>query len=54
METLYWFCTDFVIAVSNLTGLSYNEVNGLLFAVVFPAYLVGIWSAALLVSRKRG
>lgn len=37
---VYCYCTDFVINVANLTGLSYYEVNFVLFIVVYPILLL--------------
>ena len=52
--TLYWvggnafaYCTDFVINVANLLGLSYYEVNTLIFIVIWPLLtilLLGVFS----------
>lgn len=42
---IYAFCTDFVINTANLLGLSYNDVNAILFFVLFPlttVLLVGL------------
>jgi hypothetical protein len=33
---LYAYCTDFLINISNLLGVSYYEVNFIIFCVVFP------------------
>jgi hypothetical protein len=40
IATLYIYCTDFVINVAHLTGVSYYEVNALLFCYIFPAVLI--------------
>ena len=37
---IYTYCTDFVINVANLTGLSYYEINAILFCFLFPAFLL--------------
>jgi hypothetical protein len=34
-KALYAYCTDFVINVANLTGLSYYEINFIIFIVLF-------------------
>ncbi len=33
---IYVYCTDFAINLANLIGISYYEVNALLFCVLFP------------------
>jgi len=40
---LYWFCTDAMVNLGNLLGISYLAANGLLFAVIFPGYTVGMF-----------
>lgn len=37
---VYAYCTDFVINVANLTGLSYYEINAILFCFLFPFCLI--------------
>jgi hypothetical protein len=38
----YVYCTDFLINVANGTGLSYFEVNTLLFVLVWPVVSLGL------------
>ncbi|MCR9100014.1 MAG: hypothetical protein NXI25_08695 [bacterium] len=38
----YVYCTDFIINVANGTGLSYFEVNALLFVLVWPVVTFGL------------
>ena len=33
---IYVYCTDFVINLANLSGLSYYEINALIFCVLWP------------------
>ncbi len=33
---LYVYCTDFIINMSNLIGISYYEFNFIIFCIVFP------------------
>jgi hypothetical protein len=40
IATLYVYCTDFVLNMAHLTGISYYEVNALLFCYMFPAVLI--------------
>jgi cytochrome c oxidase subunit IV len=37
---LYAYCTDFMINIANITGLSYYEVNFVIFIVVYPLLLI--------------
>lgn len=39
---LYWYCVDFVINAANLTGLTYRDLNAMLFLVVWPVVTVGL------------
>lgn len=34
--SMYAYCTDFIINLSNLFGVSYYEMNFMLFIVLFP------------------
>ncbi len=38
--SIYAYCTDFVICAANLTGLSYYEINAILFCFLYPFVLV--------------
>lgn len=40
--TLYAACTDFILAVSHVCGVSYRDANALLFFVVWPALTLGL------------
>jgi hypothetical protein len=45
MQT-YVYCTDFIINIANITGLSYYEINLVVFIVLYPAFLaasIGIY-----------
>jgi len=33
---IYLYCTDFLINLANLTGLSYYEVNAVIFCFIYP------------------
>lgn len=37
---LYAYCTDFVINLANLTGLSYYEINFMIFIILYPLLLI--------------
>jgi hypothetical protein len=38
LEELYAYCTDFIINLSNITGLSYYEVNFFIFLIIYPLF----------------
>ena len=38
---IYAYCTDFIINLSNFTGLSYYEVNFFIFIIIYPLLIVG-------------
>jgi hypothetical protein len=37
---LYAYCTDFIINLANITGLSYYEVNFVIFIIIYPLLLL--------------
>ena len=39
---LYAYCTDFVINLANITGLSYYEINAIVFCVIYPLLTMGL------------
>ena len=47
---LYAYCTDFIINLANLTGLSYYEVNFVIFIVLYP---LSLFLAVFLYLRQR-
>jgi len=49
---LYNYCTDFVINLANFTGLSYYEINFMLFCVVYPGLIVGMPITLFLLKHK--
>ncbi len=49
---VFVYCTDFVINLANLLGLSYYEVNFILFIVLYPVLLVGS-ALFYLIQRRR-
>lgn len=36
MDKLFWFCVDLIYRISNITGLTYEEVNIWLFVIIHP------------------
>jgi len=49
---LYNYCTEFVINLANFTGLSYYEINFILFCVVYPMLIVGLPIILIYLKRK--
>jgi len=49
--SLYVYCTDFLINLTNILNLSYYEINFFVFCLLYPILLVG--SLALYVLQKR-
>ena len=39
-KEVYAYCTDFIINIANITGLSYYEVNFVIFIVIYPLLLL--------------
>ena len=39
-KELYAYCTDFIINLANITGLSYYEVNFVIFIIIYPLLLI--------------
>lgn len=50
LNALYAYCTDFVINLANLLGLSYYEVNFVFFVILYP--LIFTVSLAILIIQK--
>ena len=40
LKELYAYCTDFIIILANITGLSYYEVNFIIFIIIYPLLLI--------------
>lgn len=44
VNEIFVYCTDFVINVANLLGISYYEVNAIIFCVLYPLILsISLW-----------
>ncbi len=39
---IYAYCTDFVINIANILGLSYYEVNTFIFVILYPLLIIGL------------
>ncbi|MEO1259146.1 MAG: hypothetical protein AAFZ15_10135 [Bacteroidota bacterium] len=37
---IYVYCTDFIINLANMLGLSYYEVNALIFCFAYPVLII--------------
>ena len=42
IDLVYIYCTDFVINVANITGLSYYEINAIIFVLLWPIVTFGL------------
>ena len=40
LTTLYVYCTDFLINLANIIGLSYYEINAIIFCFLMPILAV--------------
>jgi hypothetical protein len=51
---LYIYCTDFTIALANLLGISYYDVNALIFCIFLPLLTLFLTLTLMLqLKRKR-
>ena len=48
----YNYCTDFVINLSNITNLSYYEVNIFIFCFAYPMLALGLPILYLIQKKK--
>lgn len=39
---VYAYCTDFVINLANILGVSYYEINTLIFVILYPLLVIGL------------
>jgi len=49
---LYAYCTDFIINLANITGLSYYEINAFVFCVIYPFLVFGL-SLLFIIQKRR-
>ena len=49
---IYAYCTDFIINLANLIGLSYYEVNFFIFCLLFPLLFTGLLILVYLQKRQ--
>ncbi len=50
VKLVFTYCTDFVINLSNLMGLSYYEINTIIFIILWP--LLTVFLGVLLIVQK--
>jgi len=51
-EDLYAYCTDFIINLANITGLSYYEVNFIIFILLYP-FLLFVTPIIYFIQKRR-
>lgn len=39
---IYIYCTDFTITLANFLGISYYDINALIFCIVWPLITAGL------------
>ncbi len=49
---IYIYCTDFVINIANITGLSYYEINFFFFCFLYPSAFIGLTSLFFIQKRR--
>ena len=49
---LYNYCTDFIISLANISGLSYYEINAIIFCLLYPISIV-LFPTIYLIQRLR-
>ena len=52
MDKLYVYCTDFIINMANLLGLSYYEINAFVFCFLYPILTLTLLVVFILQKRK--
>ena len=49
---IYAYCTDFIINLANITGLSYFEINTLLFCFIYPFLTLALLTIFLFQKKR--
>lgn len=52
METIFDACVRILIGLGNLTGLSYEAVNVIIFVILLPLGLIALMSRTVWLERK--
>ena len=42
IKEIFIYCTDFIINLTNLLGVSYYEVNALFFVIIWPLLTIAL------------
>ena len=42
VHVAFWYCTDFMVNLANLTGTSYDEANTWVLLLLIPGLLTGL------------
>ena len=45
--SIYIACTDFLLAVSHIFGISYRDANALLFFIIWPIVTIALFAVVL-------
>lgn len=51
-NVVYAYCTDFIINLANLLGLSYYEVNAIIFCFIYPIFIFILTTIFLFQKRR--
>ena len=51
IKEIFVYCTDFIINLTNLLGVSYYEVNALFFVIIWPLLTIAL--VVLNISQRR-
>jgi hypothetical protein len=43
MEMIFWICVKIMQIMSNLLGITYQQLNVILFVLLHPAFTLFIW-----------
>ena len=49
---IYAYCTDFIINLANISGLSYYEINALIFCFIYPFSILSL-GVIYFIKKKR-
>lgn len=52
METIFWVCVKIMVVASHAIGISYQQLNVLLFVVIHPAITIGLMYFCLQYRKK--
>lgn len=52
LSFVYSYCTDFIINLANISGLSYYEMNALIFCFIYPVLLILLIAVYFLKKRE--